>query len=91
MALSVEAIVIRDDAEAGQVVIKFPSDHTPEIRKRIRSVGFCTKGPRRAFRLRKISGGGNTALDDARRLFSAGKPENILTLTAPVKRGTTGR
>ena len=61
-------IVIRDDAEAGQVVIKFPSDHTPELRKRIRSAGFCTKGPRRAFRLRKISGGVNTALDDARRL-----------------------
>ena len=33
-------IVIHDDAEAGQVVIKFPSDHTPELRKRIRSVGF---------------------------------------------------
>jgi len=30
--------------------------------------GFCTKGPRRAFRLRKISGGVNTALDDARQL-----------------------
>jgi hypothetical protein len=51
-------IVIRDDAEACQVVIKFPSDHTNERRKRIRSAGFCTKGPRRAFRLRKISGGG---------------------------------
>ena len=61
-------IVIRDDAEACQVVIRFPSDHTPELRKRIRSAGFCTKGPRRAFRLRKISGGENTALDDARRL-----------------------
>ena len=59
-------IVIRDDAEAGQVVIKFPTDHTPELRKRIRSAGFSTKGPRRAFRLRKISGGVNSALDDAR-------------------------
>ena len=61
-------IVIRDDAEAGQVVIKFPSDHTNKRRKRIRSAGFCTKGPRLAFHLRKISGGVNTALDDARRL-----------------------
>ncbi|MFZ4778126.1 MAG: hypothetical protein ACOYM3_22365 [Terrimicrobiaceae bacterium] len=61
-------IVIRDDAEACQVVIKFPSDHTPELRKRIRSAGFCTKGPRLAFHLRKMSGGVNTALDDARRL-----------------------
>ena len=60
-------IVIRDDAEAGQVVITFPSNHTPELRKRIRSAGFCTKGPRVAFRLRKISGGENTALDEARR------------------------
>ena len=61
-------IVIRDDAEAGQVVIKFPFDHTPELRKRIRSSGFCTKGPRRAFRLRKVSGGVNSALEDARGL-----------------------
>jgi hypothetical protein len=61
-------IVIRDDAEACQVVIKFPSDHTPELRKRIRSAGFSTKGPRRAFRLRKISGGVNSALEDARGL-----------------------
>ena len=53
---------------AGQVVIKFPSDHTPELRKRIRSAGFCTKGPRRAFRLRKVSGGVNSALEDARGL-----------------------
>ena len=60
--------VIRDDAEAGQVVIKFPSEHAPGLRKGIRSAGFCTKGPRRAFRLRKISGAMNTALDDARRL-----------------------
>ena len=59
---------IRDSAEAGQVVIKFPSDHTPEMRKRIRSVGFCTKGPRVAFHLRKMSGGVNTALDDAHQL-----------------------
>ena len=59
-------ILIRDDAEAGQVVIKFPSNHTPEFRKRIRSAGFCTKGPRRAFRLRKISAGANAALEDAR-------------------------
>ena len=50
-------MVIRDDTEAGQVVIKFPSDHTPELRKRIRSAGFRTKGPRRALRLRRISGG----------------------------------
>ena len=28
-------------AEAGQVVIKFPSDHTPELRKLIRTAGFC--------------------------------------------------
>lgn len=49
-------ILIRDDAEVGQVVIKFPSNYTPELRKRIRSAWFCTKGPRRAFRLRKISG-----------------------------------
>ena len=61
-------IVIRDDADAGQVVIKFPTDHTPDQRKRIRSAGFCTKGPRTAFRLRKISGGVNSALDDARGL-----------------------
>ena len=61
-------IVIRDDAQAGQVVIKFPTDHTPELRKRIRSAGFCTKGPRVAFHLRKMSGGVNTALDDARGL-----------------------
>jgi len=61
-------IVIRDDAEAGQVVIKFQTDHSPERRKRIRSAGFCTKGPRRAFRLRKISGGVNAAMEDARRL-----------------------
>ncbi len=58
-------IVIRDDAEAGQV---FPSDHTPDMRKRIHSAGFYTQGPRRAFRLRKISADGNTGLDDARRL-----------------------
>ena len=58
--------MIRDDAEAGQVVIKFPSDHTNKRRKRIRSAGFCTKGPRVAFHLRKMSGGVNTALDDAR-------------------------
>ena len=61
-------IVIRDDAEAGQVVIKFPSDRTPEMRKRIRSAGFFPQGPRRAFRLRKISGGVNRAMEDARRL-----------------------
>jgi len=59
-------IVIRDDADAGQVELKFPSDHTPERRKRIRSAGFCTKGPRVMFRLLKISGGVNAALDDAR-------------------------
>lgn len=63
--------MIRDDAEAGQVVIKFPTDHTPELRKRIRSAGFCTKGPRRAFRLRKISGRVNSALEDARRFVRA--------------------
>jgi hypothetical protein len=60
--------VIREDVEACQVVIKFPPDHAPELRKRIRSAGFCTKGPRRAFRLRKISWGVNPALEDARRL-----------------------
>ena len=62
-------IVIRDDAEAGQVVITFPDDHSPERRKRIRSAGFLLNGPRRAFRLRKVSGAGaNTGLDDACRL-----------------------
>jgi hypothetical protein len=39
-----------------------------ELQKRIRSAGFCTKGPRVAFHLRKMSGGVNTALDDARSL-----------------------
>ena len=58
--------MIRD--EAGQIVNTFPSDHTPEPRKRIRSAGFSTKGPRRAFRLWEISGGVNTALDDAMRI-----------------------
>jgi hypothetical protein len=35
---------------------------------RIRSSGFCTKGPRRAFRLRKMSGGMNSAMEDAQGL-----------------------
>ena len=60
--------MIRDDAEACQVVIRFPADHTPEMVKKLRCSGFATKGPRRAVRLRKISGGENTALDAAREL-----------------------
>jgi len=60
-------VVIRDDAEAGQVVITFPSDHTPERRKRIRSAGFLPQGERRAVRLRKIGVGVNAAMEDARR------------------------
>ena len=62
------AVVIRDDAEAGKVVITFPDDHTPERRKRIRSAGFLPHGARRAVRLRKIGAGGNVAMEDARRL-----------------------
>jgi len=76
--------VIRDDAEAGKVVIKFPSNHKPEIRKRIRT-GFCTKGPSWAFRLRKISGEVNTAMDDARRLV-----REILGAEAPHSAGQDG-
>ena len=58
-------------------MIEFPSDHPPERRKRIRSAGFCTKGPRRAFHLRKVSGGVNTAMEHARRLVweILGEPE----------------
>jgi len=60
-------VQIRDDAEAGQVVITFPDDHTPERRKRIRSAGFLPQGARRAIRLRKIGAGGNVGMEDARR------------------------
>jgi len=60
-------IQIHDDAEAGQVVITFADDHTPERRKRIRSAGFLPHGARRAIRLRKVGAGGNVGMEDARR------------------------
>lgn len=59
--------LVRDDAEAGHVVIRFPRDLSPDMAKRVRSAGFVPSG-RTAKRPRKITGGENDALGAAREL-----------------------
>jgi len=56
--------LIRDDAEAGHVVIRCGFDLTPEMVRRIRMCGFVPSG-RTAKRPRKIVGGENFALETA--------------------------
>jgi hypothetical protein len=58
---------IRDDAEAGQVVIMFAADLTRPMIRRIRAAGFFPDG-RTATRPRKILDGENVALEAAREL-----------------------
>jgi hypothetical protein len=61
------ACLVRDDAEAGHVVIRCSFDLTSEMLKTIRSAGFVASG-RTVKRPRKFVDGENVALDAARDL-----------------------
>ncbi len=64
-------VVIRDDAESGRVVVRWPRKLSADQMRRVRSIGFYQQSGREAFRPRKVTGGVNVGVEAARQLVRA--------------------